>query len=562
MTTMATESAPAAVTPLMRAGSSRLIWIALTTILIVSGAAIVGAMRTTSTTFDEIVFIAGGARGFETGEFDLAPDHPPLMQYIYGLPAAITGVTLPDESGVAPDVQQNAGYRYYYAARFFWEVGNDPERVAFLGRLPAVVMALGLVLLTFAFVRRHWGNSAALLAAVLVAFLPDVLAHGGVAYSDLPVTLTLFAAAWAVDEAVRSPSWRRGILAGVLTGFGLGVKISAAALAPLAIALIVCELVARRKESTGSSGWGRGVAAAAAVAVLAAWVTLALIYRGDFLLEQFRYGLAFRYSHLTGGHGAAAFLLGERSMTGWWYFFPVAFLFKTPAGLHVLLMVALIGFGARLRTQASRAFSSGLRVVVLGIALFGAILLTSSLNIGFRYAMPLLPWICVLAAVGSIRMWRTSGRLVRAVIVTAGIAAVAFPLTYYPHFLSFISEYGPGRDRNHTVLVDSSLDWGQGLLELRDFMRSKEIPVVYLSYFGSAYPAGYGIEYVPLVSFFPLPRRPASIVQPEWLAVSATNLQGVYLPGDPFVRFRTVAPHAVLANTIFLYHLPSLEPPQ
>ena len=53
----------------------------------------------------------------------------------------------------------------------------------------AVIMALGLILVTFLFTRRHWGDPAALLAAALVAFLPDVLGHGGVAYSDLPVTL-------------------------------------------------------------------------------------------------------------------------------------------------------------------------------------------------------------------------------------------------------------------------------------------------------------------------------------------------------------------------------------
>src|SRR5690606_32938858 len=141
---------------------------------------------------------------------------------------------------------------------------------------------------------------------------PDVLAHGGVAYSDLPVTLALFSAAWAIDEAVRAPSWRRGIIAGVLTGLALGVKISAAALAPLAVALIVVELIARRRDAArdpSETGWLRAVMAAAAVAILTSYFVIVIIYRGDFLLEQFRYGLAYRYTHMTGGHGAAAFLL-------------------------------------------------------------------------------------------------------------------------------------------------------------------------------------------------------------------------------------------------------------
>lgn len=541
-------------------GQPALTWVLLACILAISGAAIATAMRSTSTTFDEIVFMAAGARGFATGDFDLAPDHPPLMQYIYGLPLALSGAALPSETGIARDVIASPGYRYHYSARFFAEDINDPERAAFLGRMPAVVMALGLILVTFLFTRRHWGDPAALLAAGLVAFLPDVLGHGGVAYSDLPVTLALFGAAWAIDETVRSPSLRRGSLAGALTGLALGVKISAAALAPLAVALIIAELIARRQAQRPDTGsWGRRVALAATVAVAAAFVTLILVYRGDLLLEQFRFGLSYRFMHMTGGHVANAFLLGNTSSTGWWYFFPVAFLFKTPAGLHLLLVLSIGCLAVRLRSAASRIPASGLRLVVLGVLIFGSVLLTSSLNIGFRYAMPLLPWLCVLAAVGASMLWRTGHPYFRIIIAGAVAAAIAFPLSYYPHFLAFISEYGPERDRNHTVLVDSSLDWGQGLIELRDFMRDHDIPSVYLSYFGSARPEGYGIEYVPLASFFPLPLRTPPAVPPEWAVISATNLQGVYLPSDPFAQFRSAEPAAVLGHTLLVYHLPSLE---
>src|SRR5690606_16418292 len=160
--------------------------------------------------------------------------------------------------------------------------GNDPEYVAFLGRLPAVAMALALTLVTFFFIRRHWGSGPALLGAALIAFLPDVLAHGGVAYSDLPVTLALFSAAWAIDEAVRAPSWRGRIVAGVLSGLALGVEFSAAALAPLAVALIVVELIARRRDAArdpSETGWLRAVMAAAAVAILTSYFVIVIIYR-------------------------------------------------------------------------------------------------------------------------------------------------------------------------------------------------------------------------------------------------------------------------------------------
>ncbi|MGH7553289.1 MAG: hypothetical protein ACREMQ_09730, partial [Longimicrobiales bacterium] len=127
-----------------------------------------------------------------------------------------------------------------------------------------------------------------------------------------------------------------------------------------------------------------------------------------------------------------------------------------------------------------------------------------------------------------------------------------------PHFLAYVSEYGPGRDREHEVLLDSSVDWGQSLLALRDWMKGERIGRVYLSYFGSALPEGYGVRYSPLPSFFPLPAQqpaPAEVPEPTYAVVSATNLHGVYLAGDPLGRFRSVQPDTILAHTLFVYRL-------
>jgi hypothetical protein len=83
------------------------------------------------------------------------------------------------------------------------------------------------------------------------------------------------------------------------------------------------------------------------------------------------------------------------------------------------------------------------------------------------------------------------------------------------------------------VLVDSNVDWGQDLGRLADWLKAHGEPRVKLSYFGSADPAYYGIDgqALPGVSS----PRAASVtrtIEPgDLLAVSVTNLQGVYL--DP-----------------------------
>jgi 4-amino-4-deoxy-L-arabinose transferase-like glycosyltransferase len=528
----------------------------LAAIVAVSCGATLLAMRRTSTTFDEIVLIAGGARGYETGRFDLAPEHPPLMQYVYGLPVFLDGALYPAEAADA--VRGDMGYRYRYSRVFFWQSGNDPERTAFLGRLPAVLCVLLLVLATYGFAAPRIGRAPALLAAGLVALLPDVLAHGGVAYNDLPLALTFLLAVWAFDVTARQPGWRTGAVAGAALALALSVKFSAITLLPVAALLLGCEAILRRR----SVAWWRGAGIATAAGIAAAYVSLVAVYRGDFMLSEFFYGLDYTFRHVGQGHGAPGYLLGSLSVTGWWYFFPIAFLFKTPAALHLLGLVAAIGglrwWLARPRSAAPalELLGSPLRAAVAGALVFGGALITSNLVIGFRYALPLLPLLCILIAAGTATVWSSARRTLRALLVALVVLFGASSLSYYPFFLSYISEYGPGRDRGDLVLLDSSLDWGQGLLALRDFMQEESIDRVFLSYFGSADPRGYGIDYVPLPSFFALEPQPTTAAEPlpEWAVISATNLHGIYLQGDPLARFRA-EPDRVLANSLFAYRL-------
>lgn len=517
-----------------------------------SGLLALAASTRNSTTFDEIIMMAGGARGYETGRWDLTPEHPPLTQYLYGLPVWLSSPTLAPEMPLAEGQALPFGYRYYWSQQFFWLVGNNPEHVALLGRIPAALLAVGMVLLVFAFANRHFGPVAGVFAAGTVAFLPDVLAHSGVAYNDMPLALGYLAAMWAADVAARRPGLRTGAVFGFLFALALGVKFSAVVIGPAAVALLVAEAISRGRDAD----WARRVAPAVLAAAATTYLTLVAIYRGDPALAEFFYGLDFTFGHVSQGHGAAAYLLGQTSTEGWWYYFPVAFLYKTPAALHLLLLAGLFGFARSAATGWRDALRAPLRMPVIALAAFGAALFASNLAIGFRYALPVVPILCLIAAAGVARLWHGAARPARAALAALLVWQAVSVISYYPYFLAYTSEYGPGRDEGHRLLADSSLDWGQGLLAVRDWMREQDVDRIYLSYFGSAIPAGYGLDYVPLASFFPLGAPgPAPEVDPEWIVVSATNLRGVYLPGDPFATLRGREPDTVLAHTMMVYRI-------
>ncbi|HEY2628442.1 MAG TPA: glycosyltransferase family 39 protein, partial [Usitatibacter sp.] len=508
------------------------------------------AMTHTSTTFDEIVFAAIGARGFHMGSFDLVLDHPRLPQYLFGLPAWLSTQAYPPEAlasaaGGLPE--------YGYARAFFWGVGNDPERLAFAIRLVGLVFGALTVASTYVLSRRHLPAGAAVFAAALVALLPDMLAHSGIAYTDVPLTFGILASVYALDRAVRNPAVAPVAIAALLCAFTVSLKYSGIVLAPVALALLAVEALSGRWSDRR---WKRGVAIAVPVFLATAWISLALVGQGDWGLQEF---IGRFQRSLHGAAGRDSFLWGTHYAGGRWYFFPVALALKTPAALHVLALIALVGaWSAWRRPDWQALLAHGARAPALGAAFFLAATMATPLNIGTRHALPLLPLACILVAQGLTPVWRRGAPALRAAIAILFAAFALSGLRYYPYFQSYLNEYASGRQMYET-LVDSSTDWGQGLIGLRDFMRERHVDSIALGYFGSAMPEGYGIRYAAMPSYFPLEHPAVGPEAPRYLAVSATLLAGT-VTSDPYADVRRARPIAIVGGSVYIFDLQPERP--
>jgi 4-amino-4-deoxy-L-arabinose transferase-like glycosyltransferase len=504
------------------------------------------AMLRTSTTFDEITFPAAGARALRTGDFSMLDDHPRLVQYLYGLPVHFMGVNYPPEEG------RNWWWytRYQYARALYWESGNSPEKIALATRLVGLAFGALTLAATFLLARRHMDDWSALLAAGLLAFLPDFLAHSGVAYNDVPLAFGLLASVYALDAAVRAPSARNALVAALACTFAACVKYSGLIVLPIAAALVVMEAASGRWRDPG---WRSALGRAAAVFAIAAYALVVVIYGGDWSLREFRAGL--EALGRTATTGRQAFLLGDRNVGGWWYFFPVALALKTPLALQLLGVVATIAAVVAARGGAVRAWlAHGARGPAIAVALFIAALLTSRVNIGVRHALPAWPLACILVAQGVGEVWRRGASPIRAALALTVATFVASSALQFPWFFSYLSAWSAGRPTSQ-ILVDSSTDWGQGLVALRSWMRERGVDRVALGYFGSAPPEGYGIEHVPMPSFLDLPPQPAPRAAPRYLVVSATLLAGLYAKDDPYGKLRERAPVAVVGGSLYVFDL-------
>jgi hypothetical protein len=254
--------------------------------------------------------------------------------------------------------------------------------------------------------------------------------------------------------------------------------------------------------------------------------------------------------HAQRGHGA--FLMGRVSTHGWWYYFPVAFLLKTPGVTLVLLAVSAWDTVRRARWRETLP-------VVAFPATYFAFALTSSLNIGYRYILPMLPFLLVYAArVARVPVFPAAAR--RYALVGLSVLYAGVSLWLHPHYLAYFNLLAGGPAGGYRYLVDSNLDWGQDLKLLRDYLEERGVDQVWMSYLGTADPAYYGIEHRSL--FAPASSQPAEGFAPfdpapGWYAISATVLQGAYSDEPDLLDwFRRREPEARIGYSIFVYHVP------
>jgi hypothetical protein len=283
---------------------------------------------------------------------------------------------------------------------------------------------------------------------------------------------------------------------------------------------------------------------------------------GRLLPQAWLYGIVYTAEGMQRREG---FLLGERRLGGWWYYLPLAFLFKAPLATIIALVVTKGWALGRIRTlwraggaprRAPRLWA--IACLIVPAAVFGVAALISRVSLGLRHAFVLYPFLFVgagLAAAHFHARWRRP-----ATVVLIGLAAclAAETLPAWPDEIAFFNL--PSRPHRLTLLGDSNLDWGQDLPLLAAWQRAHPNENLYLGYFGQADPAHYGIRARRLPTSDP--REPGTELptpgERATLAISATHLQGIYIWNPWLEMFYAAArrqkPRAIL-GTIYLFDL-------
>ena len=536
-----------------------------------------------SATWDEPQHLVRGCLGWR-GDDRFDPEHPPLLRLWDAIPARNLKCDPAVIDQVPPDDWAGMG-QFQYAQITLYKM-NDADRLLYRARFMNVLLGVLLGVLVFAWAYEWLGFWPATGTLTLYTFEPNIMAHSSLVTTDLGSTCLIFGTLYFLWRTCRHLS--AGNLTGLIAFFALAIisKFTAALLVPI-VCLLLGIWVCRRTPPTRRAK--AGIAAEIIVGLmLVAWLAIWAVYGFRYApsanpnwLYHFQDSLpfgrelpasaklaawadahrlfpnAFSQGFLLGQIKAqtrGAYLAGAINSTGWWYYFPVAFLIKTPVVLLVLLAGGLIITGKLWRKFLDTpVFIIGPAVLYVGTAM------TVGLNIGVRHILPVYPLVILLGASALAWLLRRDKRTIAwGLAGLIGLTGFEFA-SAYPDPLSFFNILVGGPANGDKYLVDSNLDWGQDLKGLKRWMDANDVRSINLCYFGTADPAYYNISCTLLPGSLLL--NSSQMPQlPGYVAISATNLRGVYFNEQLrqfYAPLLTQTPVTKIGQSILIYRIES-----
>ncbi|MBN1823219.1 MAG: glycosyltransferase family 39 protein [Endomicrobiales bacterium] len=504
-----------------------------------------------SPVYDEAFYMAYGYSLWSTGDYRMGVDKTPFAAFFSAFPLVFVDLNPPDvntekwrdlsgwqkKNLTKKELNERFKSRWTISLDFLFrnKVPCDSMLRAskIMPALASGIFALGMYLCCGAL----WGAFGGMTALIFYSFLPVILSNAGLVTEDIYLAGFYFFTFCFFWRFLESKAPKFAVISGVLAALAVLSKLTGLIIYPTI--LIMTPIFTARKEYPSAF---RGLG----LFVLSSAIVIAAFYR--VIHVQYFISAVKNMLALTGS-GHQTFLMGEHSGDGFASYYLYALLFKTP--LPLLLMAAY---------PAVKLFSNKTKTAEKGKLLFfilpaAILLLISSLSpkqIGVRYVLPV--YFFMIAAAADVRRFN--------IVVAGFLLWFAFSsLSIHPHYTAYFNKLAGGPDNGYRLLSDSNIDWGQDLKGLSKYVRKEGNPEVILSYYGACYPEYAGFEFQDLFSFGIWGDKNhllSDSPKKEILAVSATNLVGVYLGATGrrmFEWLENAKPVRKIGYSIFVYDI-------
>ncbi len=570
---------------------------------------------------DEVAHIPAGYSYLKYQDYRLNPEHPPLIKDLAAAPLLFMNLQFPTTNAAwTTDVngQWESGWHFIY------HDGNNADRVLFFARLPILLLALVLGWVLYRFTKNRFGTAAGLLTLFFYVLCPNVMAHSRFVTTDLGAAAFIFFSFITFLKYLELPTKKNLGIATVFFALAQLAKFSAVLLVPFYFALLLVAVIVWSDRGTWQKrllGYllgfiGMGIGALALIwlfyiphvlsmpsdvqdalirgsLVSDIWkpvVSFLTAINGNVLtraLVQYLLGVAMVVGRVAGGN--TTYFLGQVTNQSFVWYFPVTYLIKTPVALLILILATfLAGVWRYLRKTPLRVWrnfveytrSHHVEFLALGfIAFYSYISISGNLNLGIRHLLPIFPFIFLLVGVKTVALVRSIGVTKVWPIVMVALLMVYYAganVLAYPSYLSYMNELVGGTPNADKYLSDSSVDWGQDLKRLHDYVATRpEIKEIAVDYFGGGEPKYYFCDRVhdaagKLVTDGTLGYDCSHSVYKEWhaqlgvpkgyIAVSETFLTNdIYWAaqrGDSgYSALRAMKPIAKIGGSIYVYNV-------
>jgi len=378
----------------------------LAIILVSSFALMLNASQQESAIMDELAHVPAGYGYVHELDARLNPEHPPLIKIVSALPLLFQDLAFPTDS---PAWNDEVNGQWVAGTQFFYESGNDADRLIQWARLGPIVLTVLLSLLIFVWSQSLMGSWWAPIPTALTAYSPSILAHGHYVTTDIGASLGFILAIFFFSRFMMHNSRKNLVYAGLAYGIAQLLKFSAILLIPLFLFLIAVFVFVKAFNHRVSLfgklkhfvqygfrylAYLAGIFAIGYFLVYLVYIPITLNYpmekqttdttailtsfgmqdnaippctlaqpKARCLADldiamttnsitrpfaQYMLGVLMVIQRATGGN--TGYFMNEVSAAGWWYYFPVVFFYKEPLPSLILLGFALLlGIGSFLK---------------------------------------------------------------------------------------------------------------------------------------------------------------------------------------------------------------------
>lgn len=489
-------------------------------LLVVVLAALIGCITIISTynhvspTSDEAAHVATGMEWLEKGTYQFEYLHPPLARIAIALPLYLRGVRM------APEILQLQCPPFLFFVQLFKEsqrlprmqqttprclgmadfslLLRNPDRSMSVADLTANMILVRVPILLF-YVMSIIGiylygallhsQAVGAIGASLFALSPTVMAHAGVATTDMAFAGAFIFVNYIFLLWIRNRNTATMIACMIALGIGLLTKISAIIFFPICFIVTIGYMLYRRDITwhelvsqaflvqsvkiivgAGFIIWGAYRFSVGAISHIfygaEPWVSAlpagtlqdmlqVLIHSQIVPFPEFFNGILDAIYKNERGH--ASYILGKQLLhQGVWYFFPVAIWMKST---FPFIVATIAGGGLIVYATVKKPAHTWLLVPLLCTSLILAMLMNSDINIGVRHVLHIYSFMALFAGYTIYKLWQSSYMLCKGAAVTIMVFHLASTAMAYPNYLAYFNITAGKNPEN--ILVDSDLDWGQ-----------------------------------------------------------------------------------------------------